>query len=82
MKTNQQHFAELFEASGGVLTEELQDLFQTILVEDFNDNPELMTAFMESLQKPQEVPPTPTEQQLEMLQETVLQLSELMMGGL
>lgn len=82
MKTNQQHFAELFEASGGVLTEELQDLFQIILVEDFNDNPELMTAFMESLQKPQEVPPTPTEQQLEMLQETVLQLSELMMGGL
>lgn len=82
MKTNQQHFAELFEASGGVITEELQDLFQTILVEDFNDNPELMTAFMESLQKPQEVPPTPTEQQLEMLQETVLQLSELMMGGL
>lgn len=81
MKTNQQHFAELFEASGGVLTEELQDLFQIILVEDFNDNPELMTAFMESLQKPQEVPPTPTEQQLEMLQETVLQLSELMMGG-
>lgn len=81
MKTNQQHFAELFKASGGVLTEELQDLFQTILVEDFNDNPELMTAFMESLQEPQEVPPTPTEKQLEMLQETVLQLSELMMGG-
>lgn len=82
MKTNQQHFAELFKASGEILTEELQDLFQTILVEDFNDDPELMTAFMESLQEPKEVPPTPTEQQLEMLQETVLQLSELMMGGL
>lgn len=81
MKTNQQHFAELFEASGGVLTEELQELFQIILVEDFNDDPERMTAFMESLQQPQEVPPIPTEQQLEMLQETVLQLSELMMGG-
>lgn len=81
MTTNQQHFAELFEASGGVLTEELNELFDIILVEDFNDNPDQMTAFMDSLRTPATVDPTPTEQQLEMLQETVLQLSELMMGG-
>lgn len=81
MTTNQQHFAELFKASGGVLTEELNELFDIILVEDFNDNPDRMTAFMDSLRTPATVPPTPTEQQLEMLQETVIQLSELMKGG-
>lgn len=82
MKTNQQHFAELFEASGGVLTEELNKLFDVILVEDFNDDPELMSQFMESLQETDPPAPSPNESQIAMLQETVLQLTELLMGGM
>lgn len=82
MTPNQQHFAELFEASGGVLTEELNKLFDVILVEDFNDDPELMSRFMESLQEPVPPIPSPNESQIAMLQETVLQLTELLMGGM
>lgn len=82
MTTNQQHFAELFEASGGVLTEDLRDLFQTILVEDFGDDPEKMSAFMESLHEEEPAPPTPDSEQIAMLQETMLQLTEMIMGGM
>lgn len=82
MKTNQQHFAELFEASGGVLTEELNQLFDVILMEDFNDDPELMSKFMESLQETDPPATSPNESQIAMLQETVLQLTELLMGGM
>lgn len=79
MTDKQKRFANLFKESGHVLTPELSKLFDEILMEDFNDNPELMTAFMDNLQG---IPESPLDQQVAMLQETVLQLSGLLMGGM
>lgn len=80
MSDKQKKFAELFKASGNTITEELDVLFNQILIEDFDDNPERMTEFMDSIQEP--LPPSSDESQIAMLQETVLQLSELIMGGM
>lgn len=79
MTKNQELFIKLWEESGQEFTDELLKLFDVILMEDFHDNPELMSKFMESIQ---EVPEPPLEQQVAMLQETVLQLSELLAGGM
>ncbi|WAX15733.1 hypothetical protein EG103P3_00064 [Enterococcus phage EG103P3] len=79
MTKNQELFIKLWEESGQEFTDELLKLFDVILMEDFHDNPELMSKFMESIQK---VPEPPLEQQVAMLQETVLQLSELIAGGM
>lgn len=79
MTKNQELFIKLWEESGQEFTDELLKLFDVILMEDFHDNPELMSKFMESIQ---EVPEPPLEQQVAMLQETVLQLSELIAGGM
>ncbi|WAX15530.1 hypothetical protein EG103P1_00066 [Enterococcus phage EG103P1] len=79
MTKNQELFIKLWEESGQEFTDELLNLFDVILMEDFHDNPELMSKFMESIQK---VPEPPLEQQVAMLQETVLQLSELIAGGM
>lgn len=79
MTKNQELFIKLWEESGQEFTDELLKLFDVILMEDFHDNPELMSNFMESIQK---VPEPPLEQQVAMIQETVLQLSELIAGGM
>lgn len=79
MTKNQELFIKLWEESGQEFTDELLKLFDVILMEDFHDNPELMSKFMESIQ---EVPEPPLDQQVAMLQETVLQLSELLAGGM
>lgn len=79
MTKNQELFIKLWKESGQEFTDELLKLFDVILMEDFHDNPELMSKFMESIQ---EVPEPPLEQQVAMLQETVLQLSELIAGGM
>lgn len=79
MTKNQELFIKLWEESGQEFTDELLKLFDVILMEDFHDNPELMSKFMESIQK---VPEPPLEQQVAMIQETVLQLSELIAGGM
>lgn len=79
MTKNQELFIKLWKESGQEFTDELLKLFDVILMEDFHDNPEIMSKFMESIQ---EVPEPPLEQQVAMLQETVLQLSELLMGGM
>lgn len=79
MTKNQELFIKLWKESGQEFTDELLKLFDVILMEDFHDNPELMSKFMESIQK---VPEPPLEQQVAMLQETVLQLSELIAGGM
>lgn len=79
MTKNQELFIKLWEESGQEFTDELLKLFDVILLEDFHDNPELMSKFMESIQ---EVPEPPLEQQVAMLQETVLKLSELIAGGM
>lgn len=79
MTKNQELFIKLWEESGQEFTDELLKLFDVILMEDFHDNPELMSKFMESIQ---EVPEPPLEQQVAMLQEAVLQLSELLAGGM
>lgn len=80
MSDKQKKFAELFKASGNTITEELDVLFNQILIEDFDDNPDRMTEFMDSIQEP--LPSSSDESQIAMLQETVLQLSELIMGGM
>lgn len=77
----QKQFAEAFKAAGETLTEEILPLFSQILEEDMGDDPEKMSAFMESITTPKELPQTSTEIQVAMLQETVLQLTELLMGG-
>lgn len=79
MTKNQELFIKLWKESGQEFTDELLKLFDVILMDDFHDNPELMSKFMESIQK---VPEPPLEQQVAMLQETVLQLSELIAGGM
>lgn len=82
MSDNQKRFAKLFKDSGNVLTPEIKPLFDTILSEDFNDDGELMSEFMVSLQPEIQRISDPRQEQIDMLQETVLQLSELLMGGM
>lgn len=77
----QQTFAQLFEETGQTITPEIKPLFDRILTEDFGDDPEKMTAFMLSLQPGVERVDDPRQDQIDMLQETVLQLSELLLGG-
>lgn len=78
----QKTFAQLFEESGQTITPEIKPLFDRILTEDFGDDPEKMTAFMLSLQPGVERVDDPRQDQIDMLQETVLQLSELLLGGI
>ena len=45
-------FIESYEAAGRTITGHAFELFQKLLVEEFDDDPEKMSAFIESLQEP------------------------------
>lgn len=45
-------FIEAYEAAGRTITGQAAELFQELLEKEFDDDPEKMTAFIESLQEP------------------------------
>lgn len=62
MSDNQKRFSELYKLREGEFNEEMQELFSTILADDFNNNPLLMDEFIFSLNTP-ETPQQPQEPQ-------------------
>lgn len=72
----QKRFIEAYEAAGRAITGQAAELFQEVLAKDFNDDPEKMSAFMESLQEPE--PPTVS---LEDVQAAVVELTNMILGG-
>lgn len=72
----QKQFIEAFEANGRVLSGQAYELFQEVLAKDFNDDPEKMSAFMESLQEP-----APAAISLEDLQAAMVELTNMILGG-
>lgn len=57
-------------------TEEMDKLFQELLEKEFNDDPEKMTAFIDSLQEPE-----PAAISLEDLQAAMVELTNMILGG-
>lgn len=80
MSDNQKRFSELYKLREGEFNEEMQELFSTILADDFNDNPLLMDEFIFSLNIP-ETPQQPTnadlQNQIAELQNTIDQLMDI-----
>ena len=72
----QKRFIEAYEAAGRTITGQAAELFQEVLAKDFNDDPEKMSAFMESLQEPE-----PTTISLEDVQAAVVELTNMILGG-
>lgn len=72
----QKRFIEAYEAAGRTITGQAAELFQEVLAKDFNDDPEKMSAFMESLQEPE-----PAAISLEDLQAAMVELTNMIQGG-
>ncbi|MCC4043748.1 hypothetical protein [Enterococcus gallinarum] len=49
MSNKQKEFAMLYRHNPGSMSTEMLKLFQEILAEDFNDDPELMDSFIQSI---------------------------------
>lgn len=71
----QKRFIEAYEAAGRTITGQAAELFQEVLAKDFNDDPEKMSAFMESLQEPE-----PAAISLEDLQAAMVELTNMILG--
>ncbi len=73
MSDNQKQFSELYKSREGVFNEEMQELFNKILADDFKNDPLLMDAFIYSLYS-EITEKEPTE--LELLKQENKQLQE------
>lgn len=72
----QKRFVEALEKNNQQIVGEAAELFDEILIKEFNEDPEKMTAFMESLQEPQ-----PAAISLEDLQTAMVELTNMILGG-
>lgn len=72
----QKRFVEALEKNNQQIVGEAAELFDEILIKEFNEDPEKMTAFMESLQEPQ-----PAAISLEDLQAAMVELTNMILGG-
>lgn len=72
----QKRFVEALEKNNQQIVGEAAELFDEILIKEFNEDPEKMTAFMESLQAPQ-----PAAISLEELQAAMVELANMILGG-
>lgn len=72
----QKQFIEAYEAAGRTITGQASELFQELLEKEFDDDPEKMTAFIDSLQEPE-----PAAISLEDLQAAMVELTNMILGG-
>lgn len=72
----QKQFIEAYEAADRTITGQAAELFQELLEKEFDDDPEKMSAFIDSLQEPE--PPTIS---LEDLQAAMVELTNMFLGG-
>lgn len=72
----QKQFIEAYEAAGRTITGQASELFQELLEKEFDDDPEKMTAFIDSLQEPE-----PSTISLEDLQAAMVELTNMILGG-
>lgn len=72
----QKQFIEAYEAADRTITGQAAELFQELLEKEFEDDPEKMSAFIDSLQEPE--PPTIS---LEDLQAAMVELTNMILGG-
>nr|DAM27842.1 MAG TPA: DNA polymerases epsilon N terminal [Caudoviricetes sp.] len=72
----QKQFIEAYEAAGRTITGQAAELFQELLEKEFDDDPEKMTAFIDSLQEPE-----PAAISLEDLQAAMVELTNMILGG-
>lgn len=72
----QKQFIEAYEAAGRTITGQASELFQELLENEFDDDPEKMTAFIDSLQEPE-----PAAISLEDLQAAMVELTNMILGG-
>ena len=75
MTAKQERFTELYKENNQEMTQEMLNLFQEILAEDFNGDSDLMDNFIRSL-KPEE-----TAISLEDLQAAMVELTNMILGG-
>lgn len=76
MTEKQERFAEVFKANNKSLSGEALTLFQEILAEEMDDDPEKMAAFMQTFEEPK-----PQTLSLAEMQDALLELTHLMLGG-
>lgn len=72
----QKQFIEAYEAAGRTINGQAAELFQELLEKEFDDDPEKMTAFIDSLQEPE-----PAAISLEDLQAAMVELTNMILGG-
>lgn len=88
MNDNQKRFAELYKQNGGVVGDEMEELFSNILTNSCEDDPALMDRFVASLnyQSPSEIDQLRQEnaelkQRIEFNEETMLEIADMVLGG-
>ncbi|MEB6065009.1 hypothetical protein MXM24_14600 [Enterococcus gallinarum] len=88
MSNKQKEFAMLYRHNPGSMSTEMLKLFQEILAEDFNDDPELMDSFIQSISNENEVSELELlkqeneemKQRQEMAEEALLTLSDMLLS--
>lgn len=88
VSNKQKEFAMLYRHNPGSMSTEMLKLFQEILAEDFNDDPELMDSFIQSISNENEVSELELlkqeneemKQRQEMAEEALLTLSDMLLS--